>query len=115
MAGRLARRSAATKLAAAAIGACGWAASGWGAAQAADAAAGARVAAQWCANCHVVAAGQTAGADPAPSLVALMRDPSWDDAALVRAIADPHPRMPDPGLTRDQIADVVAYLTTLRP
>jgi mono/diheme cytochrome c family protein len=88
---------------------------GCGAAWAADATAGARVAAQWCANCHVAAEGQTAGADPAPSLVALMRDPAWDDAALVRAIADPHPRMPDPGLTREQIADVVAYLATLRP
>jgi mono/diheme cytochrome c family protein len=91
------------------------AALGWGAAQAADAAAGAQLAAQWCANCHVAAQGQIAGADPAPSLVALMRDPAWDDAALARAIAEPHPRMPDPGLTRDQIADVVAYLATLRP
>jgi mono/diheme cytochrome c family protein len=106
---RRARRTAAA-VATAALGAAAW-----GAAQAADAGAGARVAAQWCANCHVAAEGQAAGADPAPSLVALMRDPAWDDAALARAIADPHPRMPDPGLTREQIADVVAYLATLRP
>jgi mono/diheme cytochrome c family protein len=110
MAMALINRAAAAALAGAAL-------TGWcpGPAQAADAAAGARVAAQWCANCHVVAEGQAAGADPAPSLVALMRDPAWDDAALARAIADPHPRMPDPGLTRAQIADVVAYLATLRP
>jgi mono/diheme cytochrome c family protein len=99
----------------AAIIAAACVAAGSASAQAPDAAAGAKLAAQWCANCHVVAKGQTAGADQAPSLVALMRDPAWDDAALVRAIADPHPRMPDPGPSRGQIADLLAYLATLRP
>jgi mono/diheme cytochrome c family protein len=84
------------------------------AADAADPAAGARIAAQWCANCHVVAEGQAAGADQAPSLPAIAADPAWDDAALIRALSDPHPRMPDPGLSRAQIDDVIAWLRGLR-
>ncbi len=78
-----------------------------------DAGSGARIAAMWCANCHAADGAASAG-DQAPSLASIARDPALDDAALMRAIADPHPRMPDPGLSRAQIADVIAWLATLR-
>jgi mono/diheme cytochrome c family protein len=74
---------------------------------------GAALAQRWCASCH---AGATAGSasDTAPPLreIAKKRDrtPEWWRTWL----SDPHPPMPNPGLSRQQIEDVIAYLQRLQ-
>jgi mono/diheme cytochrome c family protein len=86
-----------------------------GGAAAQDAEAGRALAERWCAACHVVAEGQGAATDIAPAFPVIAADPARTDAWLRGWIADPHPPMPDPGLSRAQIEDVVAYLSSLRP
>lgn len=78
----------------------------------ADAAAGKRLVDQWCVACHVPEqrARSSDSAPPFTVLAARGRDPGWLRAWL----ADPHPPMPNPSLTRQEIEDIVAYLGTLR-
>ena len=80
----------------------------------ADAAAGERLARQWCANCHVIPG--VAGATPVPQ-----GPPSFPtiaqhlDAGALRAfLSHPHKPMPDLALTRAEIEDLVAYIETFR-
>lgn len=83
-------------------------------ARAADAAHGAVIAKRWCAACHVVAADQrSANADAPPFADVAVRQP--DDKAIAAFLTDPHPKMPDMSLTRQEIADIVAYIRSLDP
>jgi mono/diheme cytochrome c family protein len=88
-----------------------------GAAQAlaADVAAGKRLADQVCSQCHVVGSSGTHGTDAAPPLPALAATHGGDPKFLRAWLMAPHPPMPNPGLSRMQIDDVVAYLETLKP
>ena len=79
-----------------------------------DAAEGRAIAERWCSSCHVVSEGQATAADMAPSVFVLAQDPARNDDWLRGWIADPHPPMPNPGLSRDQIDAVVAYMASLR-
>ncbi len=83
------------------------------AAQAADIAHGEQIARRWCAPCHLVAPDQKeASADVAPfATVAKTKT----DAQLANFLADPHPKMPDLKLSRDEIGDLVAYIRSLAP
>lgn len=92
--------------------AAGFAASG---AVADEVGTGRGIAERWCAACHVVADEQPSGTDMAPAFRTLAADPARSDAWLRGWIADPHPPMPDPGLSRAQIEAVVGYLASLRP
>jgi mono/diheme cytochrome c family protein len=82
----------------------------------ADASAGARMALQWCANCHVVnssGSGQSAPipqGPPAFSTIAGHLDPGQLRAFL----SHPHGAMPDLALTRAEINDLVDYIETLK-
>jgi len=81
-------------------------------APAGDPATGRKLAAIWCSSCHVVGPGAP-GSDTAPPFALIAErhkhDPNW-----VRAwLAAPHPPMPDPNLTRAEIADLSAYLASL--
>jgi mono/diheme cytochrome c family protein len=78
-----------------------------------DLAHGERVARRWCAECHVVAPDQTHAKADAPSFSDIAsRKTSREVAAF---LTDPHPRMPDMSLSRDEIADIVAYLKAQAP
>jgi mono/diheme cytochrome c family protein len=79
-----------------------------------DGAAGEAIARRWCAECHVVAADQAAAGDAAPSFRAIANDAARTESALRAWLADPHPPMPNPGLSADQIDAVIAYIATLR-
>lgn len=71
---------------------------------------GERIAQRWCAQCHVVGAGQPRGSDAVPTFVEIGRSENLDDDALAAFLANPtHSRMPDLALTRSEIADIVAY------
>jgi mono/diheme cytochrome c family protein len=80
----------------------------------ADAAAGERLARQWCVNCHVVESGQMAGTVPQgpPSFATIAGH--LDAGQLRTFLARPHAPMPDLALSRAEIDDLVAYIGTLR-
>lgn len=75
---------------------------------------GRALAEQWCAGCHLVSPEQTVGGDGAPAFATIAADTTKSDAALAAWISDPHPPMPNPGLSRDQIDAVIAYLRSIR-
>jgi mono/diheme cytochrome c family protein len=76
---------------------------------------GLAVARKWCARCHIVEAGQKAHAlDAAPPFADLARDPKITAARLRGILSNPHGRMPTEPLTRADIADLIAYIESLR-
>jgi mono/diheme cytochrome c family protein len=80
----------------------------------ADAAAGERLARQWCVNCHVID-----GTGPATTLP--QGPPSFriiaghlDPSQMRSFLTNPHGAMPDLALTRAEIDDLVAYIDSLK-
>jgi mono/diheme cytochrome c family protein len=69
-----------------------------------------------CTGCHVVGTVSDTGGVPAgvPSFAAIAAKPGQTTASTAGAIVVPHPPMPDTSLTRDEIADVAAYILSLR-
>jgi mono/diheme cytochrome c family protein len=76
---------------------------------------GRAIAEQWCASCHVATPEQPTAPDTAPSFLALAADPATTPERLSGWIAAPHPPMPDPGLSRSQVAAVTAWIESLKP
>jgi mono/diheme cytochrome c family protein len=83
-------------------------------ARAADAGTGLVIARRWCASCHVVEAGQKQAAADAPSFSSIAgrrgQDPKLDEFLM-----DPHPKMPDMQIGREEAADIAAYIQTQAP
>lgn len=76
-----------------------------------DAARGAQLARQWCANCHIIgepAAPRTVQQGP-PAFASIGMTPDQMRAFLTH----PHGAMPDFALTRAEIEDVIAYIEAL--
>ncbi len=84
-----------------------------GAAMPADAAHGEQLAKRWCAACHIVAADQTGGADNVPALASIAKMPGFSADNIAQFLVDPHPKMPDMQLTRDEAKDLGAYIASL--
>ena len=80
----------------------------------ADAANGERLARRWCAPCHVVAPNQARVTGEAPPFATVAKRPDFDAAKLALFLLNPHPKMPDMGLSRTEAADLAAYIATLR-
>ena len=76
-----------------------------------DAAQGRALARTWCSGCHTVEAG---GTDAAPPLATIANRPDRTEAYLFTWLSDPHPPMPQLNLGRQEIADIIAYLQSLR-
>jgi len=82
----------------------------------ADAAAGARMALQWCANCHVVNAAGSGPSTPIPQgppAFATIAGHMTPDR-LRTFLSHPHGAMPDLALTRAEINDLIDYIQTLQ-
>ena len=80
-----------------------------------DAAAGRQLADAWCGSCHV--AGPTAArgvSNGVPTFAGIARRKSTTAMSLRVFLQSPHARMPDLHLSRDEIADVSAYILSLR-
>ena len=77
---------------------------------AADAGNGARLAQRWCASCHLVAPNQREPATEAPPFSDLAAHAGFDAGRLAFALLGPHPQMPDLMLSRDEAADLAAYI-----
>lgn len=68
-----------------------------------------------CASCHAVAAGETRSPQPgAPSFQAIADTPGMTGMALTVWLRSPHPTMPHLIVPSDDIADLTAYLGTMR-
>jgi mono/diheme cytochrome c family protein len=72
-----------------------------------DAEAGRQIAATWCAPCHA-ALGQGPTSDIAPAFGWIVENRSV--AGIAGFLAEPHGRMPNIQLSRQQIDDLVAYI-----
>jgi mono/diheme cytochrome c family protein len=81
-----------------------------GAASAADAAHGGRLAERWCAACHVVSSGQQHGTTQAPPFSEIAKQPHMDAPMVALFLLLPHPKMPDMNLSRNEAADLAAYI-----
>lgn len=82
---------------------------------AADPSNGLRIAHRWCEACHVVTATQTRPAtDQAPPFASIAKEPGFDASKIALFLLDPHPKMPDMGLSRSDAADLAAYIATLK-
>jgi mono/diheme cytochrome c family protein len=79
---------------------------------AADAAHGEQLARRWCAACHIVSADQTRGADNAPAFATIAKIPAFDADKIAKFLMDPHPKMPDMQLGRDEAKDLAAYIAS---
>ncbi len=84
-----------------------------GVAAPADPANGERLAKRWCASCHIVSADQTRGADNVPAFAAIAKTPGFSAENIGQFLLDPHPKMPDMQLTRDEARDLGAYIASL--
>jgi len=81
----------------------------------ADAINGRRLAYRWCEACHVVSATQSRPAtDQAPPFATIARRPDFDAGKIALFLLDPHPKMPDMNLTRNEAGDLAAYMATLK-
>ena len=80
---------------------------------AADVNHGEAVVKRWCAECHMVAANQK-GSTEAPPFSAIAKRPDFDAAKIAFFLLDPHPKMPNMHLSRMEVADVAAYIATLK-
>ncbi len=79
----------------------------------ADPANGERLAKRWCASCHIVSSNQKRGADNVPTFAAIAKTPGFNAENIGQFLLDPHPKMPDMQLTRNEARDLGAYIASL--
>ena len=82
---------------------------------AADPTNGRRLVERWCEACHVVTPTQVrATTDQAPPFATIAKTPDFDAAKIALFLLNPHPKMPDMGLSRSDAADLAAYIAALK-
>ena len=79
-----------------------------------DPAAGKELATQLCSTCHIVGS-ERVGSDVAPPFPVLAKDPDLTFTELHGWLRPMHPMLPNLALTPKQIADINAYLDSMRP
>jgi mono/diheme cytochrome c family protein len=72
---------------------------------------GKTIAQRWCATCHVVAEKQKQASADVPSFFDIAKRKT--NGELTSFLTDPHPKMPDMNLSRQEIADITAYIRSL--
>jgi len=80
-----------------------------------NAQAGKALAAQWCQSCHIIGPGVGVASDGAPPFEEVAADPATNEDGLRAWLFDPHPPMPNLGLSQRQIDDLTAYILSLAP
>ncbi len=83
-------------------------------AMAADPDRGAELAKRWCATCHVVDSGQKQGSADVPPFAAIANKTDFNAEKLAFFLLDPHPKMPNFPLSRNEAGDIAAFIATLR-
>lgn len=84
------------------------------AAIAADADHGGDLAKRWCASCHLVTSDQKQASADVPSFASIARKPDFTPEKLAFFLLDPHPKMPNFPLSRNEAVDIAAYIGSLR-
>ncbi|QQS11115.1 MAG: cytochrome c [Rhodospirillales bacterium] len=79
-----------------------------------DAPAGRRLAARWCAACHVVEPSQGKATDNAPTFWEIAARPGTTAESLDRHLSRGHTLMPDFSLDSQERGALVAYILSLR-
>ena len=80
----------------------------------ADAAAGERLARQWCVNCHVIdATGPATTLPQGPPSFRIIAG-HLDPGQIRSFLTNPHGAMPNLALTRAEIDDLIAYIESLK-
>jgi mono/diheme cytochrome c family protein len=80
-----------------------------------DAAAGRRLASNWCSSCHVVGPSAESGtSNGAPAFIAIAAMKSTTPMALKVFLQTPHSGMPDLHLSGSEIDDLTAYIIDLK-
>lgn len=69
---------------------------------------------RWCVSCHLVGIDQKQATTDAPPFATIAKKPDFDAAKLAFFLLDPHPKMPDMQLSRDETSDIAAYIATLK-
>ena len=83
-------------------------------AMAADIAAGEGIAKRWCVSCHAVSDAPQKVTTEAATFVEIAKRPDFNEKALAYFLLDPHPKMPDMSLTRNEAANLAAYIRSLQ-
>lgn len=81
-------------------------------ATAGDAGNGRKLAERWCQSCHAIGANQPMAVTEAPPFATVAKKPGFDEAKVATFLLDPHPKMPDVGLSRDAAADLAAFIAS---
>ncbi|MBX9825170.1 MAG: cytochrome c [Xanthobacteraceae bacterium] len=81
---------------------------------AADVKNGEALARRWCSSCHVVAGDQSGTVGEAPPFRVIARTPDLDAGKIALFLLQPHPKMPDMGLSRQAAGDLAAYIMSLK-
>ena len=71
---------------------------------------GKEIAERWCSGCHAVG---VSGTDAAPPFTEIAKRPGRSEDYFYVWLSDPHPPMPRLDLSRQDIADLIAYLRSL--
>jgi mono/diheme cytochrome c family protein len=79
-------------------------------ADAADVSHGETLAKRWCAACHIVAPDQSHGHDDVPPFATIAKIPGFNADLIAHFLMNPHPKMPDMQLSRDEAGDLAAYI-----
>lgn len=78
-----------------------------------DVAAGRRLVAAWCSECHALASGAAAGKN-GPDLTAIANLPSTTALSLRVFLQSSHPSMPNLIIGRAETDDLIAYILSLK-
>jgi mono/diheme cytochrome c family protein len=81
---------------------------------AADVNHGAALAERWCASCHLVDSTQKQASTDAPPFDAIAHKSDFTAEKVAFFLLDPHPKMPNFPLSRNEAADLAAYIGSLR-
>lgn len=79
-----------------------------------DPASGQAIAQAWCANCHAIARNGAAASDSVPGFPAIADRPGLTADGLRAFLSEPHGRMPNLALSRNDIDNAIAYILALR-
>ncbi len=74
---------------------------------------GADLSQRWCSSCHLVEA-EGVGSDTAPPFRSIAIDPELSNANIRDWLISPHDTMPSFDLAEDEIADIIAYIASIR-
>jgi mono/diheme cytochrome c family protein len=83
-------------------------------AMAADPDHGAELAKRWCASCHLVDGAQKQASADVLSFAAIARKSDFTAEKVASFLLEPHPKMPNFPLSRDEAADIAAYIGSIR-